>query len=91
MFAKPALPVCIYGQVIRFTNTDVAKGSWINETNLEMPLPPELDAILYKKAATHDPAPVTGYTFQGFRNADGTVGTKNVLAITERVQCVAVG
>ena len=30
-----------------------------------------------------------GYTFQGYRNADGSVGTKNVLGITNSVQCVA--
>lgn len=82
-------PVMRYGQVIGYTNTDVAKGSWINETNLEMPLPPELEEIPYNKPVAAATAPLTGYTFQGFRNADGTVGTKNVLAITESVQCVA--
>ena len=30
-----------------------------------------------------------GYTFEGYRNADGTVGTKNILAISTTVQCVA--
>ena len=30
-----------------------------------------------------------GFTFQGFRNADGSVGTRNLLAITTTVQCVA--
>ena len=33
--------------------------------------------------------PLTGYTFQGYRNADGSVGTRNILAITQTVQCVA--
>jgi galactarate dehydratase len=33
--------------------------------------------------------PLEGYTFEGYRNADGTVGTKNLLAITQTVQCVA--
>jgi galactarate dehydratase len=33
--------------------------------------------------------PLDGYTFEGYRNADGTVGTKNVLAISTSVQCVA--
>ena len=35
------------------------------------------------------PAPLDGYTFEGFRNADGSVGTRNILAITTTVQCVA--
>ena len=30
-----------------------------------------------------------GYTFDGFRNRDGSVGTRNILAITQTVQCVA--
>jgi galactarate dehydratase len=33
--------------------------------------------------------PLEGYTFQGFVNDDGTVGTKNILGITTTVQCVA--
>jgi hypothetical protein len=34
-------------------------------------------------------AHVEGYTFEGYRNPDGSVGTRNVLAITTTVQCVA--
>ena len=33
--------------------------------------------------------PLEGFTFEGYRNADGTVGTKNVLGISTSVQCVA--
>ena len=33
--------------------------------------------------------PLEGYTFEGYRNADGSVGTRNILAITTTVQCVA--
>ncbi len=82
-------PVIRYGEIIGYANAVIAKGSWVNETNIEMPRPPALKDILYKKAVAPSPAPLTGYTFQGFRNADGSVGTKNVLAITESVQCVA--
>lgn len=82
-------PVIRYGQTIGFTTAHVSKGSWLNETNIEMPNPPDLKDIPYKQPAMPDLTPLTGYTFQGFRNADGTVGTKNVLAITESVQCVA--
>ena len=35
------------------------------------------------------PPPLEGYTFEGYRNADGSVGTRNILAITTTVQCVA--
>jgi galactarate dehydratase len=34
-------------------------------------------------------APLEGFTFEGFVNADGSVGTRNLLAITTTVQCVA--
>src|SRR5206468_104511 len=33
--------------------------------------------------------PLEGHTFEGYRNADGSVGTRNVLGITTTVQCVA--
>ena len=42
--------------------------------------------------ATLKPAPLPpleGYSFEGYRNADGSVGTRNILAITQTVQCVA--
>ena len=42
--------------------------------------------------ATVKPAPLpplAGYSFEGYRNADGSVGTRNILAITQTVQCVA--
>ena len=42
--------------------------------------------------ATRAPAPrppLEGYTFEGFRNADGSVGTKNILGLSMSVQCVA--
>lgn len=33
--------------------------------------------------------PLEGYTFEGYRNKDGSVGTKNLLGITTSVHCVA--
>ncbi|MEZ4904875.1 MAG: SLC13 family permease [Spirosomataceae bacterium] len=78
-----------YGQTIGFTTTDIPRGAWINETNMAMPQPPDLESIVYEKPPHKATKPLTGYTFQGFRNADGSVGTKNVLGITISVQCVA--
>jgi len=34
-------------------------------------------------------SPLEGYSFMGYRNADGSVGTKNILGISTTVQCVA--
>ena len=78
-----------YGQIIGYTRSDILRGGWINETNMEMPQPPDLKDIIYEKHPQFEAEPLTGYTFQGFKNANGSVGTKNVLGITISVQCVA--
>ena len=78
-----------YGSVIGYAHTDIAEGSWVHEDRMRMPLVPALDNL---PLATETPAPMPpleGYTFEGFVNPDGTVGTKNILGITTTVQCVA--
>jgi galactarate dehydratase len=78
-----------YGQIIGYANRDILKGDWINETNISLPTPPKLDEIEYLKPNATKPEPLEGYTFLGYKNSDGSVGTKNVLGITTSVQCVA--
>ncbi len=78
-----------YNVVIGRTNKDVPAGSWVHERLLEMPAATGLDDL---PMATHRAPvfePLQGYTFQGFRNGDGSVGTRNLLAITQTVQCVS--
>ena len=78
-----------YNQIIGYAVKDLPKGSWIDESVVEMPSPPPLDTM---PLATEVPAslpPLKGYTFMGYRNADGTVGTRNILALAPNVQCVA--
>jgi galactarate dehydratase len=92
---KVALVDIAQGEVVRRYNVvighalrDLPAGSWINEERLVMPAPPELNDL---PLAT-DNAPLTaleGYTFEGYRNPDGSVGTRNLLAITTTVQCVS--
>src|SRR5690242_20184322 len=77
-----------YGVVIGRALKDLPAGSWVNERLLEMPAAPGLDALPMATVKS-DMAPLDGYTFEGFVNADGSVGTRNVLAITTTVQCVA--
>jgi len=82
-------PVIRYGQTIAFAKRAIPAGSWVREDLLETPPPPTLDELTL---ATATPAPqpaLTGYTFDGFRNSDGSAGTKNILGITTTVQCVA--
>ena len=78
-----------YGQPIGFATQDIKPGEWLNEKNISIPKPPELADIPY---VVHDSPPIkplNGYTFQGYKNPDGSAGTKNILGITTSVQCVA--
>jgi galactarate dehydratase len=82
-------PIQRYGQVIGYATQAVPRGSWIHESMIRLPEPPSL-YDLPLATARPDPLPqLTGYTFEGFRNPDGSVGTKNVLGISTSVQCVA--
>ena len=78
-----------YNVVIGYALKDLPKGSWINEHVIRMPEPPGLEDLpIATRAAPEMPA-LEGFTFEGYRNADGTVGSRNILAITTTVQCVA--
>jgi galactarate dehydratase len=82
-------PVFRYGQIIGHASRTIPAGSWVRAEMLDLPAAPALDRL---PLATEVPAPLPpleGCTFQGFRNADGSVGTKNILGITTTVQCVA--
>ncbi|RFO97440.1 galactarate dehydratase [Rhodoferax lacus] len=86
--AKDA-PVIRYNVPIGYAIKDIAAGAWVHERLLHMPAARSLDDL---PMANNQPAalePLEGYTFQGYRNADGSVGTRNILAITTTVQCVA--
>ena len=78
-----------YDVAIGFALAPTAAGRWVHERLLEMPAARSLEGL---PIATVKPArlvPLEGYTFEGYRNADGSVGTRNILAITTTVQCVA--
>ncbi len=81
-------PIRRYGEVIGTAIGHIQVGSWVEESRVRMPAPPVLDRL---EMSTRVPAPqpkLDGYTFEGFRNRDGSVGTKNILAISTSVQCV---
>ena len=54
-----------------------------------MPDAPSFDNLPTRNGAAIAQQPLEGYTFEGYRNADGSVGTRNILAISTSVQCVA--
>ena len=77
-----------YNVVIGHTGVAIPAGGWVNEQRLVMPAARSLEGL----PASNPPAelpPLEGHTFQGYRNTDGSVGTRNLLAITTTVQCVA--
>ncbi|MCC8166008.1 MAG: galactarate dehydratase [Planctomycetes bacterium] len=86
-------PIVRYGVPIGYAVDNIPRGSWVSERRMRMPEPPNLDALRagldafvpYRKETT----PLSGYTFEGYRNPDGSVGTRNLLAISTTVQCAA--
>src|SRR5580698_2878157 len=82
-------PIMRYGSVIGFAERNIAKGSWVHEEKMRLPNAPALDSLPLATAVPEPLPPLEGYTFQGFLNDDGTVGTKNILGISTTVQCVA--
>ncbi len=82
-------PIRRYGEIIGYAVDSISQGSWVAEDKLRAPTAPALDRLDLATRVPPALPPLDGYTFEGYRNADGTVGTKNVLAISTSVQCVA--
>lgn len=81
-------PVRRYNVVVGYAARDLARGSWVNERVTTMPAARTLDDLPVGTRAIAPPPALAGHTFEGYRNADGTVGTRNILAISTTVQCV---
>lgn len=78
-----------YGQTIGFAKGVIEQGEWVQESIISLPPTPDLQTIPLPGASKMELKALDGYTFQGYRNRDGSVGTKNVLGIATTVQCVA--
>jgi galactarate dehydratase len=78
-----------YNVTIGYALKDIPAGSWVHERLLKMPDARGLDDLPIATVKREPQPPLEGYTFEGYRNADGSVGTRNILAITQTVQCVA--
>jgi altronate hydrolase len=82
-------PVRKFGQIIGFASKPIAPGEWVHEHNVEMhdftrdyrfaEAAPHVDLVPERSRAT----------FEGFRRADGKVGTRNYIAILTSVNCSA--
>ncbi|BFO08303.1 hypothetical protein GGER_08130 [Serratia rubidaea] len=78
-----------YGETIGYAQRDILRGGWIDESLVTLPAAPALDSLPLANRVPPPLPPLEGYTFDGYRNADGSVGTKNLLGITTSVHCVA--
>ena len=78
-----------YGVSIGRAARPIEAGRWVHERLLLLPAALPLAGLPIATAVPAAPVPLDGHTFLGFRNADGSVGTRNILAITTTVQCVA--
>jgi len=78
-----------YNVPIGTARTAIQAGRWVHEKLLDMPGARALTGLPMATQPAPVAAALTGRTFMGFRNADGSVGTRNLLAITTTVQCVA--
>ncbi|PZQ82810.1 MAG: galactonate dehydratase [Ancylobacter novellus] len=83
-------PIRKFGQVIGFAKSDIAVGDWVHEHNVVLQ-DFERD-YAFASEATPDTGLLPGErpaTFQGFRRADGRVGTRNYIGILSSVNCSA--
>jgi galactarate dehydratase len=78
-----------YDVPIGYAIKDIPAGTWVHERLLRMPEARALDNLPMASAKRPQLEALQGYTFEGYRNPDGSVGTRNILAITQTVQCVA--
>ncbi len=82
-----------YGVAIGYALEDIPRGGWVAEARMRMPEPPDLETLRrgldnftpFRKSFET----LEGQTFQGYRNPDGSVGTRNILGISTTVQCAA--
>ncbi len=82
-------PIKRYGEIIGAAVKPIARGAWVEELLVQLPAPVRLDKLEMATRVPKPLPPLDGFTFEGYRNADGSVGTKNVLGISTSVQCVA--
>lgn len=82
-------PVIRYNVTIGRALADIPAGSWVHEGLLDLPGARALDDLPVATVGNEPLEALEGYTFEGFRNRDGSVGTRNLLGITTTVQCVS--
>lgn len=82
-------PVIRYGATIGYAVRRIPPGAWVHEGNIRLPRAPDLRNLTATIQDQRALEPLEGFTFEGFLNEDGSVGTRNILGITTTVPCVA--
>jgi galactarate dehydratase len=82
-------PVIRYGQPIGIARSALRRGAWVTGERMAAPDPPDLDSLPSAASPPAALAALDGYAFDGFPNADGTSGTRNILGILPTVPCAA--
>jgi altronate hydrolase len=82
-------PILKFGQIIGFASADILPGEWLHEHNVEMHAF-DRDYRFAEDARQEEILPVAlQATFEGFRRANGKVGTRNYIGILTSVNCSA--
>ena len=81
-------PITRYGVPIGFAIDNITQGAWVTELNMSLPPMEKINELPTSKAYHQPVKPLEGYTFEGYRHSNGSVGTRNMLAIVSSVQCV---
>jgi altronate hydrolase len=82
-------PIRKFGQIIGFAKQNIAAGAWVHEHNIGMG---ELshDYAFTQGATKTEILPLEKQaTFQGYRRANGKIGTRNYIGIMTSVNCSA--
>ncbi len=80
-------PIIRYGEIIGYANRDIKKGDLIDQYSMYIKASDNLDInIPYESRKAINKNNKQRF-FMGYENEDGTVGTRNLLAISTNVQC----
>ena len=82
-------PIRKFGQIIGFATRAIAPGEWVHEHNVEMHDFARDYRFAEAAQATEFLDPESRATFEGFRRANGKVGTRNYIGILTSVNCSA--
>lgn len=82
-------PIIRYGVELGYAIDPIARGQWINEHMLRLPIPPGLTDMPWGTNIRTDLPEPPVRTWMGYRNPEGGyAGTRNILGIQTTVQCV---